>query len=57
MVCAMHRMFQNEEDDRIMEGDFDPAEEIQKRREELEAASRPGLLTRLLRLLPIPQSS
>ena len=31
MVCAMHRLFQKEEDDRIMEGDFDPRKEMEKR--------------------------
>jgi hypothetical protein len=30
MVCALHRLFQKPEDDRIMEGDFDPAEERKK---------------------------
>ena len=53
MVCAMHRLFQKEEDDRIMEGNFDPEEEMKKRMEEEQLAAKPGLLTRIFRLLPI----
>ena len=55
MVCAMHRLFQSEEDDRIMEGDFDPEVEESRREEEAHFAQEPkaGLLARLLKLLPV----
>ena len=55
MVCAMHRLFQSEEDDRIMEGDFDPEVEDSRREEEAHFAQEPkaGLLARLLKLLPV----
>ena len=44
MVCAMHRLFQSEEDDRIMEGDFDPEGERQKREEAEKQAENTGWL-------------
>jgi len=55
MVCAMHRLFQSEEDDRIMEGDFNPEVEQSKREEKARSSQepKPSLLTRLLKLLPV----
>jgi hypothetical protein len=58
MVCAMFRLFQSEEDDRIMEGDFDPEEEKLKRLEEereAERQRRPGLIARLRKILPLAE--
>ena len=52
-ICAMHRIFQSEEDDRIMEGEFDPEIEKQKREAEAKLMASPGLLARLMKLLPI----
>jgi len=52
MVCAMHRLFQKAEDDRIMAGDFDPREERKKREAEQRPAKKPrGWLSRLGRRL------
>lgn len=48
MVCAMHRLFQKEEDDRIMEGDFDPMEERMKQAQSEGQAEEPGWLSRLI---------
>ncbi len=55
MVCAMHRLFQSEEDDRIMEGDFDPEIEQSKREEQARSVQepKPGLLDLLIKLLPV----
>jgi len=54
MVCALHRLFQKADDDRIMEGDFDPEEERRRRdKEERRPPPKPaGWLARLRRLLP-----
>ena len=48
MVCALHRLFQSEEDDRIMEGDFDPEVEKRRREEERRSPTQQGVLTRLI---------
>ena len=51
MVCAMHRMFQSEEDDRIMEGDFDPEVERMKRDAAEKQTENTGWLTRAIHRL------
>jgi len=48
MVCALHRLFQKPEEDRIMEGDFDPAEE--RRRRDATAKPSPARPSRVVRL-------
>jgi hypothetical protein len=48
MVCALHRLFQSEEDDRIMEGDFDPEVEKRRREEERRSPTQQGVVTRLI---------
>ncbi len=53
LVCAMHRIFQSEEDDRVMEQGFDPEAEQKPLEQATAKTEKPNLLARLLELLPL----
>ncbi len=51
MVCAMHRLFQSEEDDLIMEGKFSPEPDQVRSLSTKTSEKKSGFLIRLLKLL------